>query len=167
MWLNPNVADTLVAIVVFEAYQQDRQSSAKKTGGDVVTSIVPGQTNMDQFSHTKCLALTAEPLSIILSFLDIGVVITDPFANKLEINLFYSFPPFLVSMVSGNLYIPIGDFNHATVNPLIVFDLTDQSISPNRGNSTLDRISTIHRELFCLKLGAPVSTKEHCLLLSN
>ena len=71
----------------------------------------------------------------------------------------------MVPLLTDNLFIIVGDFNHASTYPLTTFGLKDLSTSPTRGNTILDRVITNHPDLFSLTLKAPVSTSDHCLLL--
>lgn len=68
-------------------------------------------------------------------------------------------------MLDDNLAIIVGEFNHASILQLIVFDLNDLPISATRGNYTLDRLITSRPNLLRHKLGAPLLASDHCLLL--
>lgn len=59
-------------------------------------------------------------------------------------------------VIDDNVHIIVRDFNHASILSLTVFGLSDLSVSPTRGKSTLDRIISNHPQFFCLKLRVPI-----------
>ena len=171
-WLNQNVEDALVQIDGFVCYRQDRQHSRKKTGGGVATYINTSWSGKSEviFSFSEksidCLSVRCHPRFSRFKSTIITNVYIAPSCSQSDISSFFDhYIPFLVPILDENLHLVVGDFNHANIFPLLSFGLSDLSHSPTRGNSILDKMITNHPNLFSLKLMAPVSTSDHCVLL--
>lgn len=170
-WLNSHVADALISIQDFALYRLDRQYSATKTGGGVITHHFPRLSKPElncpySFDGTVYLAIHCHPdFSRHRSTIAPNLCVT-PFYTQSDISSFLdSFLPFLVPLLDDNLHMIVGDFDRLSTLLLTTFDANDFTVTPTRDNSTLDRIITKHPELFYLELRAVISTSGHSLLL--
>lgn len=83
------------------------------------------------------------------------------FSSKQCITTFFES---ILAFIEDDLHIIVRDFNRVSTLPLTVFDMTNLCFSPTTGNFTLDRV-IVNRLNSPLRLRAPISANEHCLLL--
>lgn len=70
------------------------------------------------------------------------------FVSRLIVHIFDSCLSSLARLLEDNLHIIVDEFDHTSTTPHILFDLTDLSISPTKGNCSLDSIVVNHFKQF-------------------